>query len=75
MDITKEIKKKISKINHINESKSEAYKKKLLEDIRVNLLVKKQPIEANQHLVDRYRGVKPQPLTTMQQALQDACDS
>lgn len=72
MDVTKEIKKIIRKTEQQNKSRTDAYKKKLKEEIRVNLLEKKQSVEKNQHLIDRYYRAKPQTLTAMQQALLEA---
>lgn len=72
MDIRKYIKKAIGKIEARNASRTKGYKKKLKEQIRVNLLEKKESVDSNKGLIRRYYNAKPQPLTQMQQALMEA---
>ena len=72
MNTKKQIKKAISKVERANANRTEAYKKRLKEKIRVNLHEKKQSKEDNQVLIDRFYSAKPQQLTQMQQALLEA---
>lgn len=68
-EIKKHITQSVEKVRKRNQSNTDKYKERLLGQIRVNLLEKKQSVKANQGLIDRYRGATPQPLTQMQEAL------
>ena len=72
MDVQEHIKNAINKVERINADRTLEYKKKLKEQIRVNLLEKKESIQNNQGLIQRYYSAKPQPLTYMQEAMLQA---
>jgi Txe/YoeB family toxin of Txe-Axe toxin-antitoxin module len=72
MDIRAHITDGLQKIERFNTGKTEAYKRRIKEQIRVNIHEKKQPVQANQVLIDKYYSAKPQPLTQIQEALQGA---
>ena len=72
MNIRQQINKSINKIQRNNKSRTDAYKKRLKEQIRVNIQEKGQSIDSNQVLVNRFYDAKEQPLTQMQTALLEA---
>ena len=72
MDVRKEIKKQITKIQRTNEARTKSYKAKVKEQIRVNIVEKGQTKEKNEHLIRKFYNAKPKQLTTMQLALLEA---
>jgi len=72
MDVRKQIITGTTKVVSRNQHNTEQYRKKVKDQLRVNIVEKGQSVESNQHLVDRFYGAKPQGLTSMQQALLDA---
>lgn len=72
MNVKSEIKKAISKAERANTNRTVAYKKRLKEQIRVNIQEKNQSVQSNKGLIDRYYSAKVQPLTQMQVALLEA---
>lgn len=71
MNIKKEIHSQLKKVRKRNDSNVERTKKKIRENLRVNLLEKKESIQANQGLILRHQNAKPKQLTVMQQALME----
>ena len=71
MNIRKEIKNRINKIEHVNRKKTESYKKGLEQRILSNLQMGK-PAQDQKVLYSKYCNAKPKQLTQMQQAMQEA---
>lgn len=72
MDIKKQINQNIERIEQRNKTQTSKYRQSLLKQLNENINKKKQSVQDNQGLIDRYHGAKPRPLTQMQQAMQEA---
>lgn len=72
MNTRKEIKNNLSKIKRGNYNRTKSYKQKLLKQIDENINKRGQSIAENKGLIIRYQSAKPQQLTQMQQAMEDA---
>jgi hypothetical protein len=72
MNIRKQIKDNLTRIRRNNEQRTKKYKQSLLKQLDENINKKKQSVQDNQGLINRYHGAKPQGLTQMQQAMEAA---
>lgn len=75
MNITKRISDNLDKIEKKSRASTDKYKERLLTQLKCNIdkaKDKKQAVQDNKGIIDRYKSAEPKPLTQMQQAMQEA---